>query len=129
MATQRNTNQRMKIFEHLKSIKTHPTAEMVYQAVRKDLPAISLATVYRNLNALSQEGKILKLEINGEYHFDGNICSHQHCICSRCGKVMDVFHREISEYAMKKIRSRYFEPSCVNIMFAGFCRDCRPRKI
>ncbi|MBW2965454.1 transcriptional repressor [Candidatus Woesearchaeota archaeon] len=127
MAAQRNTNQRIKILEHLTGVKTHPTAEMVYNAVKKDLPAISLATVYRNLNNLADEGSIVKLEINGEFRFDGDVCSHQHCICRKCGKVMDVFHKEISEYAMKKIRSRYFEPSCVNIMFTGFCRGCRPK--
>lgn len=125
MGTRRMTSQRIRILEHLHKVKTHPTAEMVYSEVRKDLPAISLATVYRNLNNLAEEGKVLKLEVNGEFRFDGDICSHQHCICSRCGKVMDVFHKEISEYAMKKIRSRGFIASCVNIMFTGLCSSCR----
>jgi Fe2+ or Zn2+ uptake regulation protein len=115
----------MKILNYLYSVKTHPSAETVYNAVKKGLPTISLATVYRNLNLLADEGKILKLEINGEFRFDGDICGHQHCVCNRCGKVLDIMQSEISQYAMKKVKSRYFEPMCVNILFTGLCRSCR----
>ncbi|MFC1741123.1 Fur family transcriptional regulator [Nanoarchaeota archaeon] len=121
----RMTSQRIKILEFLKSVKTHPSAEMVYNTVKKDLPAISLGTVYRNLNLLAEEGQILKLEINGEYRFDGDVCGHQHCVCESCGKIMDVMQTEISDHAMKRIRSRYFEPNCVTIIFRGLCKSCR----
>ena len=120
----RMTNQRMKILEYLESVKNHPTAEKVYQAVRKGLPAITLATVYRNLNLLAEEGRILRMEINGEYHFDADMCCHQHCVCQECGKILDVMQKEISEHAMKKIKVRGFEPRCVNIMFIGSCKRC-----
>ncbi|MBW2971912.1 transcriptional repressor [Candidatus Woesearchaeota archaeon] len=121
----RITNQRLKILEHLKSVKTHPTAEMVYEAVKKELPAISLATVYRNLNLLADRGDILKFEADGGARFDGDTCSHQHCICSRCGKISDVFQKGISQYAMRNLDTRDFSPSCVTIIFTGLCRSCR----
>jgi Fur family ferric uptake transcriptional regulator len=119
------TNQRLKILEHLRIVKTHPTADMVYDAVKKGLPAISLATVYRNLNLLADDGTILKLEIGGEFRFDGDTSSHQHCVCRKCGRITDVFQNEISEYALKKLRIREFIPECVTVIFSGQCKSCR----
>ena len=124
MKKTRMTNQKIKILQHLKSVRTHPTAEMVYAAVKKDLPAISLATVYRNLHQLSREGKVLKLEINGEFRFDGDVCNHQHFVCTECGRIIDIFHEEISEYALKKVKTLKFHPSCVHIIYRGICDKC-----
>ena len=119
------TNQKLKIMEHLKNTKTHPTAELVYRVVSKDLPAISLATVYRNLNLLAEQGKILKLEINGEYHYDGFCDSHQHLVCTNCDKIIDIGQKEISNYAMRKIKSSDFELRSVRIIFYGVCKNCK----
>jgi len=121
------TNQKLKIMEHLENIKTHPTAEMVYHAVSKELPAISLATVYRNLNLLAEQGRILRLEINCEYHYDGFCDSHQHLVCTNCGKIMDLGQKEISDYAMKKIISNDFELKSVRIIFYGVCKNCKEK--
>lgn len=118
------TYQRSKVLERLKDLKTHPTADIIYGAVKKDIPNITLATVYRNLNLLAEKGKILRLEINGEYHYDGDMCCHQHCVCRKCGKIIDVFQKEISNYAMKKIKSNKFDAECVNIIFSGICKRC-----
>ncbi len=120
----RMTNQRLKILEYLRSVKTHPSAEMVFEAVKRDLPAISLATVYRNLNLLAKQGKILRLEIGGEFRFDGDTCRHQHAVCTGCGRVIDIFQPEISDYAMKKVEVRGFRPECVHVIFRGTCSRC-----
>jgi len=122
---QRMTNQRLKILDYLRSVKTHPTADMVYQAIKKDLPAISLGTVYRNLNLLADQGQILRLEINNEFHFDGDVCNHQHCVCKSCGKIIDLFQKNISDYALNKIKTKDFNTECVNIIFYGTCKKCR----
>jgi Fur family transcriptional regulator, peroxide stress response regulator len=121
---ERNTYQKLKILESLKKVKTHPTAEMLYKDVSKDIPTITLATVYRNLNLLAKKQKIMKLEINGEYHFDGDICNHQHAVCTICSKIIDIFQEEISKYALDKIKKNKFKPSCVNIIYKGICKDC-----
>jgi len=125
ITNKRKTNQRMKILDYLRRAKTHPTAETVYEDVRKDLPAISLGTVYRNLNLLADEGEILRFKVGNEFHFDGDICNHQHCICTKCGKIMDCFKEDISRYAMKNIKMNNFSPSCVTIIFKGLCKDCK----
>ncbi|MBN2112349.1 transcriptional repressor, partial [Candidatus Woesearchaeota archaeon] len=121
----RMTSQRMKILEYLKGVKTHPAAEEVYRNVKKELPAITLATVYRNLNLLAEEGKILKIEINNESRFDADISCHQHLVCRKCGRITDIFKKDISEYAMKKIKSNDFSPECVKIIFWGLCTKCK----
>ena len=81
----------MRVLEYLLGVKTHPNAETVYNHVKKELPTITLATVYRNLNAMVEAGQIIRMEINNEYHYDADTRAHQHCICRSCGKIIDVF--------------------------------------
>lgn len=125
MMNTRMTNQRLMVLQHLQSVKTHPTAEMVYYEVVKRLPNMTLATAYRNLNLLASQGQILKLEINKEFHFDADMSSHQHCVCKECGKITDQFQKEISDYAMKKIHTDMFHPESVNVIFYGKCKNCQ----
>ena len=113
--------------QHLQSVKTHPSAEMVYDAVKKEVPTITLATVYRNLNSLSEDGQISKLEINNEFRFDGDISKHQHCVCKNCGSIKDLFQEEISEYALKKINHSGFKPDGVTVIFRGLCKNCEEK--
>ncbi|MGE5575573.1 MAG: Fur family transcriptional regulator [Syntrophothermus sp.] len=87
----RMTHQRQIILEELKNVTTHPTADEVYEMVRRRLPRISLGTVYRNLELLAEEGIIQKLELAGtQKRFDGNPENHYHVRCIRCGRVDDV---------------------------------------
>jgi len=120
----RKTKQRELILEYLKSVKTHPTAEIVFQQIKNNCPNITLATVYRNLNLLADEGEILKLEINKEYRYDADNSSHQHGICKKCGHIFDFFQYEISRYALKKLKHDNFKPKTVVIIFSGECEDC-----
>lgn len=128
MKKTRTTNQRLKILEYLKSVKTHPTAETVYKAVRKQLPNITLATVYRNLNCLAEQGKIQRFEVNSVSHFDGDVSFHQHCVCRKCGMIQDIFKDTIIRDALKKINLKGFEPKSMNIIIYGICRKCKGGK-
>lgn len=86
------SRQRQQILDYVKSVKTHPTAETVYRKVRDDNPNISLGTVYRNLDKLSEEGLITRIKIaNQKDRFDGDVIPHSHAICEKCGKVIDVY--------------------------------------
>ncbi len=117
MVRKRNTPQMLKVKEYLDRVRTHPTAEDVYSEVVKQIPTMTLATVYRNLHKLADSGEILKIEVNGEYHFDGDTCYHQHCVCKSCGKITDMFRENISQYAMKNLVSPDFTPECVTVIF------------
>ena len=120
----RMTNQRIKILDYLKSIDNHPSAEMVYDNVVKELPKITLATVYRNLNLLAEQGEILKLEVGSEYRYDRNIGFHQHLICKKCKKIIDIFQKNIPEDTIKKIKNKEFTTESVIVIFYGYCKKC-----
>ena len=74
----RSTRQRRVVFEAVIGTKSHPTAEWVYDAVRREMPRVSLGTVYRNLQVLAEEGKIRSFERGGRIRYDGDLALHDH---------------------------------------------------
>lgn len=86
----RKSIQRDTILKAVMSTKSHPDAEWIYEEVKKEIPKISLGTVYRDLNSLAKAGEILKLEIAGATsRYDGNTESHCHFRCKNCGLMED----------------------------------------
>ncbi len=84
----RMTNQREIILRELKKSKQHLAADELYDIVKKIMPRISLATVYRNLEILSEAGLIGKLEISGrQKRFDYDPSEHDHIYCVVCHRV------------------------------------------
>ncbi len=84
----RMTIQREIILRVLRKSKQHLSADELYDIVKKDMPRISLATVYRNLEILSEAGLIAKLEISGrQKRFDYDVASHDHIYCVVCHRV------------------------------------------
>jgi Fur family peroxide stress response transcriptional regulator len=91
VAGQRYSRQREEILRVVQTTDTHPTADWVYEQVRKILPHVSLGTVYRNLNLLADEGLIQRVILDdGIVRFDGNTNDHHHFICTKTGKIYDV---------------------------------------
>ncbi|BAK46900.1 hypothetical protein CXIVA_09330 [Clostridium sp. SY8519] len=87
----KRSKQRDSIQAFLASRHDHPTAETVYLNIREQIPNISLATVYRNLSLLSEQGEIRKISIGqGPDRFDGNTEPHSHFICRECGTIIDL---------------------------------------
>lgn len=123
MIPDRHTIQGDKVYEYLSSVDTHPTAEEVHHAVRKEIPTISLATVYRNLDKLVRQGKAIKFSIDNESHYDADLSEHQHFVCEACGNIMDIHDADVSHYAMKKARD--LSPSSVTVIYHGKCQGCK----
>jgi Fe2+ or Zn2+ uptake regulation protein len=89
--TERQTRQRELVLEIVRSTMEHPTAEWVHRQARRRLPRISLATVYRNLKRLAEEGAIREIHTGGHpARYDGNIGRHYHIRCLGCGRVNDL---------------------------------------
>jgi len=85
------TKQRQVILEELRSVTSHPTADDMYDMVRRRLPNVSLGTVYRNLEILAESGIVQKIDIGGtKKRFDGNVAAHYHLRCAGCGRVDDI---------------------------------------
>tara|TARA_Y100000031_G_C8019504_1_gene291857 strand:+ start:56 stop:427 length:372 start_codon:yes stop_codon:yes gene_type:complete len=123
MVITRNTVQREKIMHFLQSVDSHPTAEVVYEHVKKDMPQVTLATVYRNLNLLAEQSKIKRFEINKHYHYDAKNYLHGHAICEKCGSIIDIMEEKIIN-SLRKIKLKNFEIKETDVFFKGNCMRC-----
>ncbi len=125
----KKTRQKEAILKVLRATTSHPTAEWVYGEVRKEIPSVSLGTVYRNLRLLSERGEISELAFNGgPSRFEGRKDAHYHFVCEKCGEVFDVdepVHKELSESIANKTG---FEVSHYRLEFAGLCKKCLKRR-
>jgi Fur family ferric uptake transcriptional regulator len=123
------TEQRRAILTALQGVKTHPTADELCSMVRKSLPHISLGTVYRNLEFLSDSGMIRKLDVGGaQMRFDGNPSTHYHVRCLDCGRVDDLPAPPSREIEKLKKSVNGYEVLDYNLEFIGRCPTCRKRK-
>jgi len=126
---QRLTIQRQVILEELKKTKSHPTADEVYQEVRKRIPNISLGTVYRNLEILSGCGLIKKIETAGyQKRFDGNTEPHHHVRCINCGRIGDIYCKPTIPLKEVVDKACGFEIFDYWLEFIGLCPECRKKK-
>lgn len=125
MATiQKHSDKRDAILENLRSRTDHPTADMVYTSIRAEYPQISLATVYRNLASLCENGDIIALGAKGIERYDGNVSPHNHFFCTVCGEVTDIMSPvEITGLcaAQKETGGKITSAS---IAFRGICGKC-----
>ncbi len=122
----RMTRQRKIILEELRNLRSHPTADEVYDTVRKRMPRISLGTVYRNLEILSQWGLAQKLDLAGtRRRFDGSTEDHYHVRCVRCGEVEDVLVEPLRNLEESVRSNTDFEIIGHRLNFLGLCPRCR----
>ena len=121
---QRSTRQRRIVLEELRKVTSHPTAAELYELVRQRLPKISLGTVYRNLDVLSQAGEVAKIEWGGsETRFDGDSSQHYHVRCLGCGSVADAPQPPIDISSEDLERSGY-EVLGHRLEFIAVCPKC-----
>ena len=121
----KRTRQREAIIDFLKTRKDHPTAEMIYENIRKEHPNISLGTVYRNLSILSERGDILRLNYDGKSdHFDACTIPHCHFYCKNCHAITDL-DLDLPSAFLKKARANFKgKIDGCSIFFDGICEDC-----
>jgi len=121
----RMTRQRRVILEELEKMHSHPSADELYMEVRKRLPRISLGTVYRNLEILSEMGKIQKLETGGSVkRFDWNPSKHYHIRCVACGRIDDAPIAPLDQIEDDLYGATVFTITGHRLEFTGFCPEC-----
>lgn len=121
----RMTTQRKVILEELRKLDTHPSADEIYEVVRHRLPRISLGTVYRNLDVLSELGEIQKLELSGSLkRFDWDTNKHYHVRCIRCNRVEDTPVAPLNQLEDELYDTTVFEIVGHNLEFIGLCPKC-----
>jgi len=129
-ANLRMTRQRMVILEELRKVNTHPSADEIYEMVRKRLPRISLGTIYRNLEILSETGEIRRLETGSHLkRFDGRADDHYHIRCLRCDRLVDIFVHLGAELDDRIKGSTDFSVLGHKLEFVGICRNCQSHAV
>ena len=125
------SRQRRLILDIVKSNPVHPTAEWVYQQAREKMPSLGIATVYRNLNALTSIGEIERISGNdGIDRFDGNAAEHYHMQCCKCGRLIDLKAKDTAAVEqLRKVINTTFDVTGENItvtttLLQGVCDQC-----
>lgn len=122
------TTQRQMILDEIRKTSIHPTADEVYEMVKKRMPRISLGTVYRNLEVLATQGMIRRLEtVGNQKRFDGNPHPHHHVRCVRCGALEDVGIHPLPPLKEILYDSKGYEIQGFNLEFTGLCPKCKCR--
>ena len=127
MSTIRYSKQREAIKDYLKSVTCHPTADTVYLNIQKTFPNISLGTVYRNLNLLTDIGEAIKISTpDGGDRFDGTVQPHNHFLCTKCGRLLDLELDMKSIEEMNRLANDCFDGMITSssTLFYGECSDC-----
>ncbi|MBO7230797.1 MAG: transcriptional repressor [Bacteroidaceae bacterium] len=115
--------QRLAIFEYVRNSCEHPTAEVVYEALRDELGSLSLTTVYNTLKLFVDAGLIMMLTIDDTFRcFDGNCCSHAHFRCNKCGKIMDF---QIKKNFLSMVEGvEGLDITDAQLYLKGLCTEC-----
>ena len=122
----RNSKQRDTILEIVKESYDHPTVDMIYQRARNKINNISLGTVYRNLNLLSEQGLVKKIKVAGDIErFDKTLEMHSHLVCQACGKVIDVMDDNIKDFIGAVSDETKFKIEMYEVSLLGLCSHCQ----
>ncbi len=120
------SRQRELVLQAVRENPIHPTADQVYHILKKDNPQISLATVYRNLNLLSQTGQIVKIPLpNQGDRFDGHTVPHYHMLCQQCGQVFDLQLSLLDGLDEQIQASTGFAVTGHQLIVTGYCPHCQ----
>jgi len=120
------TFQRLRILEYLQKHNNHPTVEMIYGDLVREIPTISKTTIYNTLNALLEKGIVHAITITGtESRYDFKSFPHHHFLCRRCGKVIDI-DTECPYVKKGQIGGHKIEE--LHGYFKGICKECLRKK-
>ncbi|WP_157966509.1 Fur family transcriptional regulator, partial [Clostridioides difficile] len=118
--------QRELILNEILNNPVHPTADYLYENLKKDNPNLSLGTVYRNLAQLTEHGFIRKVSIPGNPdRFDGRIDNNYHIICEVCGEIYDLESEVLNNLQELISEETDIKITSYNISFKGICKNCK----
>ena len=125
--TGKQFRKRNAILDFVRQSDQHPSAEIIFEALKPRIPDLSLGTVYRNLGLFKQQGLIRSLgTVGGVERFDGIVTPHVHFVCSRCGCIRDLRSLCVPELQCQKAADEVggSVDQCM-LTFFGVCQDCR----
>lgn len=123
----RMTSHRLALLRILAVSEGHPNAAQLYETLRLHFPTISLATVYKTLLLLKEDGQVFEIDTHIDSHYDGNKpYPHPHLICSQCGKIFDGDDIGFINGINREINDKYhFNVTQSQMLFYGICQQCQ----
>lgn len=125
----RHTRQREAVLRAVLELGSHPDVKAVYERVRQELPTISLATVYRNLDVLSRVGVLNEVHVDNQVRYDENLDHHGHLVCRTCGTITDVDIHGIEARILREFGVTGYRGLSVNLEIHGTCPTCEPHSV
>jgi Fur family peroxide stress response transcriptional regulator len=120
------THQRQVLFEVMKTMHGHPSPEEVYARVKKKVPAISLATVYKNIHLFVESGVFSKVSMHhGSLRVEMNEEAHHHMVCSKCKAITDIGEKELGLVSKKDKLPGGFLVERYAVDVIGICAKCQ----
>lgn len=125
-STPKNFRKRNAILEYMQQTTAHPSADDVYEALRKEHADVSRASVYRNLTLFKEQGKVVSLgTVDGIERFDARVEPHVHFACNHCGCVQDVPDAQIPVAIMSEAEGNLLcRVHSAQLMLFGLCKKC-----
>lgn len=119
------TRQREVVLQVIRDAREHLTANEVFAAAKEKLPSISFATVYNSLRYLKEAGHIAEIQFgNGASRFDRGTHRHDHAICTKCGKLVDIEMEHPRELMTRAAKYSKFKPESLEFTLRGICPEC-----
>ena len=120
----RNSETRNRIYEYLCGTKAHPSAYMIFQDLKPQIPSLSMGTVYNNIKHFEEQGMIINVaNVNGNERYDANTSDHVHFVCDCCGAVIDIMDADI-DTAKAACSVGNTKISSIKIVLHGVCDSC-----
>jgi Fe2+ or Zn2+ uptake regulation protein len=120
------TKQREVVLQVIRTADDHLTASEVFDRAKQLLPGISFATVYNSLRFLKDAGHIAEISFgNGAARYDGITSRHDHAICTKCGKLVDIEMEHPEELVERAAAYSNFKPESLEFTLRGICPECR----
>ena len=120
---QRFSYRRERIYQAVEESREHPTAEMVYQQLKLEMPRLSMGTVYRNLQQMAREGRLVELD-GPVARFDAVTRPHTHFRCRTCGALLDLETVPYDEALDRAAAARGYQVTGHSLIFTGACPRC-----
>ena len=122
------THQRWVIYRILAGTDQHPTPEETFEQVRKEIPSISLATIYKNIKTFVEAGLLREMSTPDQtMRLDANLESHHHLVCASCGTILDLSEDSVAPVQINKTLPQGFRVESYSVSFLGLCGQCAPR--
>lgn len=114
-----------KILQIVLHSREHLTAEQIFLQMKEEYPRVVLATIYNNLNALTAEGKIRRVSIEGSPDRYDRMERHDHLVCQKCGALSDVTLQDLTKTLEQQVGQEILS---YDLKINYICPECRNKK-